>query len=218
MIRAMAASPTILRETSRWLVLDKPAGWHSVRGLTAAAADGSGVVEAWLAARRPESASLPEAGLVHRLDRDTSGCLVAARTLEAYAELRERVGQGIGVRKGYLARCRTGLLDEGAATRFFSGRHKGSAKVSVREAGDSAEAGRFRWRVLRREPAGDLVEVELLGPGRRHQIRAGLAALGHALLGDTVYGGPPADGLRLHAAWVELDGERVEAPSPDWGR
>lgn len=211
--------PTILHESDAWLVLCKPAGWHSVRGATAPDPSGGGVVETWLASTRPDCAALPESGLVHRLDRDTSGCLVAATTRHSHLLLGRRFRDGVGVRKWYLARVRPGLPDEGAATLFFRSRHKGSSKVTVSERGDAKVAGRFRWRVQARdEVRGDLVELELIGPGRRHELRAGCAHLGHPLVGDALYGGAPADGLALHAWRVEIDATPVEAPVPPWVR
>ena len=209
------AVAVVLAETADWLVLAKPAGWHTVRGKTDAADGGGGVVETWLATSRPELASLPESGLVHRLDRDTSGCLVVAKDPAAYERLRAAFAAATGLRKIYLCRAKPGLPSDDRATLFFASRHKGSAKVTVRESGEPREAGRLRWRVLDRAAGGDLVEVELIGPGRRHQIRAGLAYLGHPLVGDELYGGGAGTPL-LHAWKVEVDGTEVEAPKPAW--
>lgn len=213
----MSDGPRILHEGGDWLVVDKPAGWHSVRGATRADADGSGVVETWLAHGRPELADLPESGLVHRLDRDTSGCLVVARTRASYETLRRRFRAGSGVRKIYLARVRPGMTREGATTLYFTSRYKGSARVTVATSGDARHEGRFRWRVVAHDSVrGDLVELELIGPGRRHELRAGCADLGHPLVGDRLYGGAPAPRVELHAWRVEIDGVVVEAPAPAW--
>lgn len=207
--------PAILAEHAGWLVVAKPAGWHTVRGKTESDDAGGGVVESWLATARPDLASLPESGLVHRLDRDTSGCLVVAKDPAAYERLRAAFAAATGLRKIYLCRAKPGLPSDDRATLFFASRHKGSAKVTVRESGAAREAGRLRWRVLDRAAGGDLVEVELIGPGRRHQIRAGLAYLGHPLVGDELYGGGAGTPL-LHAWKVEVDGTEVEAPKPAW--
>jgi 23S rRNA-/tRNA-specific pseudouridylate synthase len=212
--------PGIICETPSWLVVAKPAGWHTVRGKTEAAEaaeQGGGVLESWLAAERPELAELPESGLVHRLDRDTSGCVVVAKDRETHAELGRRFREGLGVRKFYLARCRTGLREEHAVTLFFTSRHKGSIKITVKEMGEVRDAGRFRWRVLERDRVlGDLVELELIGPGKRHELRGGCAFLGAPLVGDALYGGPPAPTLCLHASAVEIDGAEAHAPTPAW--
>jgi 23S rRNA pseudouridine1911/1915/1917 synthase len=216
---ATADTPVVLHETSDWLVVAKPAGWHSVRGTTTAGARGAGVLEAWLAHARPELAALPESGLVHRLDLDTSGCVVVARTREAHADLVRRFRRSERVRKTYLARVRTGIAPEGDATLYYSSRHKRSLRMTVANHGDARTAGSMRWRVLARDAArGDLLEIELVGPGKRHQLRAGCAHLGHPLFGDARYGGEGAGPAQLHAWRVEIDATTVEAPAPAWSR
>jgi 23S rRNA pseudouridine1911/1915/1917 synthase len=214
------ATPSVIAERPGWLVISKPAGWHSVgQGRDAAAAGEAEAptVEGWLRAARPDHADLPEAGIVHRLDLGTSGCLVAARTAADHERLRAAVGSAGGARKTYLALVHGGIAEQGSFRLYFSSRHKGSRKVTVRREGEAPECGRCRWTVLRRDACDghDLVEVELVGRGRRHQIRAGLAWLGHPLAGDSLYGGSGDREMpALHAWRVEIDGERVECP-PD---
>lgn len=203
-----------MAEVAAWLVLDKPAGWHTVVGATAADESGGGVVESWIRRARPELASLGECGLVHRLDRDTSGCLLVAKDEATRLSMRSRFAAANGIRKVYLARCRGGIDDAGERTLHYWSRRAGSPKVTVRPTGEARHAGRFRWRLLERGDDSDLVEIELLGPGRRHQIRAGLAHLGHPLLGDGLYGGPSEERLALHAFRLEFDGVVVVAPAP----
>lgn len=215
------SSISILREEDSWLAVAKPAGIHSVaqRGSDAPS------VEAWLRAERPDFAPLPECGLVHRLDRETSGCLLVAKDADTRERLRDAFsGRGGEVRKTYLARVEGRLPERvlaGSFTLSFSSRHKGSAKVTVHTRGEPDTIGRCRWRVRsvtsEDGAATTLLEVELLGPGRRHQIRAGLAFEGHPLVGDTLYGAREAPhGPRLHAWRLEVDGTTVECPPPAW--
>lgn len=209
------SAPQVLATFADWMVVNKPAGWHSVQQ---EGSEGPSV-EAWLRANEPRAAALEEAGLCHRLDLWTSGCLAVALTPEAHERLRQAFSQaGSGVRKIYLALAGKGLSNDGRFRLHFESRYKRSAKVSVDESGSAWSAGRCIWHVQRRGPGGhDLVQVELIGPGRRHQIRAGLAHLGHPLAGDTLYGGAPLatlSGPALHAWKLTVDGVEVESALP----
>ena len=209
------SAPQVLATFTDWMVVNKPAGWHSVQQ---EGSEGSSM-EAWLRASDARAAALEEAGLCHRLDLWTSGCMAVARTSEAHERLRHAFSQaGSGVRKIYLALARAGIASDGRFRLHFESRYKRSAKVSVSEAGSAWSAGRCVWRVQRRGPGShDLVQVELIGPGRRHQIRAGLAHLGHPLAGDALYGGEPLEALQgpaLHAWKLSLEGHDVLAPPP----
>lgn len=212
-----AAAISILREEPSWLVLAKPAGMHTVEQN---GNEGAPSVESWLRAARPELAGLDECGLVHRLDFDTSGCLIVAKAEGTRERLRDAFsGRGGDIRKIYLARVEGRFADRvmaGAFTLSFTSRHKGSSKVSVHTRGEPETIGRCRWRVLSVLDETTLVEVELLGPGRRHQIRAGFAYEGHPLVGDALYGSRAEGPIRLHAARVEVDGVTVECPPPGW--
>ncbi len=207
------AEPAVLHETDEWLVVNKPAGWHCV----SRDGDASESVQAWRARRDPSANELPESGLCHRLDQGTSGCLLIAKTLAAHERLRTAMGGADGsIHKTYLAVMKGGIDAEGSFRLHFEGRYKRSSKVTVSRAGSWETGGRCRWKVLRRIAARgvDVVEVELVGPGRRHQIRAGFAHLGHPLEGDTLYGAPGPARSSLHAWKLVVDGVTVVAPPP----
>lgn len=209
--------PRILLETDEIIVLDKPSGWHTVRGKGDDRGERS--VEAWLIERDPELEHMPEAGLVHRLDRGTSGCLMVAKTLEASGFLQEelRIREG-RIQKRYVAVVTGRPPRRGEFALHFTSRYRGSKKVKVSEDGDHTVRGRCRWwrrDDLRPGHGWRVVEVELIGPGRRHQIRAGLAHLGMPIVGDTLYGGPTAERIMLHASSVTIEGRRIEAPLPE---
>lgn len=217
--------PGVVAETDDWVVLAKPAGWHTVAGTGSSGPS----VEAWL--RGPAgfawSRDLEEGGLVHRLDFDTSGCLVVAKRAVVQDDLRAAFRSTGRVRKWYLALVSTarGVIDgQGHFELSFTSRHRGSRKITVRPTGDPRTLGRCTWTVRRRgasvDPPGDLLDIELVGPGRRHQVRGGLAFLGHPLLGDVLYGGPARPGgdagAALHARAVEIDGTVITCPAPPW--
>jgi len=228
-----AAAPAVLHRHERWICVDKPEGWHSV---DARESDGSPTVQSWLREHEPACAALEECGLAHRLDQWTGGCLLAATDDDARATLRSAFGGGNThvLRKWYTALVSPGLREQGEWSMHFSGRYARSAKVTTSRDGDARSRGTCRWRIIgvvsssTSAPHGqaqemDLLEVELVGPGRRHQIRAGFASLGYPLAGDSLYGGPPlASGAHnrpaLHATRLEVDGTSIAAPRPAWAR
>jgi 23S rRNA pseudouridine1911/1915/1917 synthase len=152
-------------------------------------------------------------GIVHRLDKDTSGLLVVARSDEAHAALQAQV-QRREVERVYLALARgrlssrTGTIDApiGRATRQ---RHR------MAVSGAASREARTHFAVLELLPAETYLEARL-ETGRTHQIRAHFAAIGHPLVGDPTYGGERKYGLErqfLHAhrlAFVHpASGERL---------
>jgi 23S rRNA pseudouridine1911/1915/1917 synthase len=227
---------TIVYEDTDLLVVDKPAGLtvHPAAGLPAGQAGvPQGTLAAALLAYRPELAGVggPERpGIVHRLDRDTSGLLVVAKNEAARAAL-ARQWKEQQVEKGYLALVHgrleppQGVID---APIGRDTRHR--QRMAVVEGG---RAARTAYRVRRYLPvrqAGlpetprgrdvySLVEVTP-STGRTHQIRVHFAALGHPLVGDRVYGRPSAVLGRqfLHAHRLAfrhpVDGRPLEFESP----
>jgi 23S rRNA pseudouridine1911/1915/1917 synthase len=227
----------VLYEDADLVVLDKAAGMvvHPARG-----SPRSTVVNAllWRFALGAADAEgdLPRLGLVHRLDKDTSGCLVVARTEAALASLQAQ-WRSRTVEKVYLALCHGALAPAGRLDTPY-GRHPRDRTRFTGKLRSAVRRAVTEWRTL--ESFGrdaSLVEVRL-HTGRTHQIRVHLAEAGHPLLGDAVYGGTrrearlPADApLRraaeavgrqaLHAARLAFDqprtGERLvlEAPLPD---
>jgi 23S rRNA pseudouridine1911/1915/1917 synthase len=220
----------VLHEDEDLVVLDKAAGMvvHPARG-----APHSTVVNALLH-RLGAGGPLPRLGLVHRLDRDTSGCLVVARTEAALAALQAQWKRRT-VDKVYLALCHGALAPTGRLDTPYGRHPRDRTRFTGR-----LQAGRravTEWRVV--EPFGPgatLAEVTL-HTGRTHQIRVHLSEAGHPLLADATYGGTrrearlaPEDPVRraaeaigrqaLHAARLAFDHPRtgrrleIEAPLP----
>jgi 23S rRNA pseudouridine1911/1915/1917 synthase len=191
-------SPNLVFENDDWLVLNKPPLWHSVWAAKNAEAPS---IEAWIKDQRPSLSELPEAGLVHRLDWGTSGCLVIAKNRRSY-ERGRKAFQAAAIQKIYWA-----LVESSPTVNhfdfYFSSRYRGSSKVTVSSKGKEAERGRCSWNALPQKAASSFVclEIKLEGPGKRHQIRAGLAALGRPIIGDQIYGSTEtwSEGFALHA-------------------
>jgi 23S rRNA pseudouridine1911/1915/1917 synthase len=161
--------------------------------------------------------------LVHRLDRETSGVTVLARTPAAAAALAEAFRTGTP-EKTYLALCaRAPAPPDG---RVDAPLGKDPARAGLRRVDRGGDAAATRYRTLRQGPLAALVEARP-ETGRTHQIRVHLAHLGAPLLGDPRYGGPRRVGeiavprVMLHARRLEIDhpstGARLvlEAPVPD---
>ena len=221
----------VLHEDADLVVLDKAAGMvvHPARG-----SPHSTVVNALLHRLGLPGGDLPRLGLVHRLDKDTSGCLVVARTDAALRNLQAQ-WKGRTVEKVYLALCHGALAESGRLDTPY-GRHP---RDRTRFTGRSRSATRralTEWRVIERfGGAATLAEVTL-HTGRTHQIRVHLAEAGHPLLGDAVYGGARREAREpggvaaraaaaigrqaLHAARLAFDDPRTgkrlsfEAPLP----
>ena len=124
-------------------------------------------------------------GVVHRLDKDTSGVMVVALDDSAYYHLVEQFRERAIIRR-YQAIVYGGLKGESGEIDLEIGRSAGNRKkMSTRT--QSGKEAVTRWRVLERFPEATLVEAKL-GTGRTHQIRVHFSAIGHPLLGDALYG------------------------------
>lgn len=200
-----------------WLAVDKPAGIpvHPLRE-----GEGGTVLNA-LVARVPSIQGVGEGGLrsgvVHRLDVGTSGALLFATAPEAWQRLRDAF-RAHRVAKRYRALVHGRLEVEGALELPLAVTRHRPARVSVVPSGSGARITRMRWRALQALAGATLVEVEL-ETGFLHQIRVGLAHLGHPVLGDRDYGGDSgasaaASRPLLHAARLALDEVEVECPDP----
>lgn len=205
--------PLELLYEDRYLVaIDKPGHVpsHALR------AGETGTVASALLARYPEMLGIGyrelEAGLLHRLDNETSGILLAARDAQTFALLRAAHEQGL-IEKRYLALV-SGHPQPQIARGYLRADRR---KVRVR-ATSFPDAKLVQTEILSSEPHGEhaLVCVRLQRAAR-HQVRAHLAQLGHPIAGDGLYGGAPLPGLTrhfLHASALRFDhphdGTRLE--------
>ena len=196
---------SIVHEDERLIAVAKPAGMAMAAGGGVDAAD---TLQAAVAGHIGSKAFI-----VHRLDRETSGVVVFAKTAEAHRELSGQFEQR-QVAKQYLAVV-AGHVDAASGEITHPLREFGSGRVGVDPNGREAIT---RWELRERLADGDLLEVSPV-TGRRHQIRVHCYAIGHPILGDTRYGEPRPIGdaprLMLHAGELTLaNGLRLAVELP----
>jgi 23S rRNA pseudouridine1911/1915/1917 synthase len=171
---------SLVYEDSDILVIDKSAGLVVHPG----AGNPSGTLVNALLFHDPGLAGLPRAGVVHRLDKDTTGLMVVARSLPAHKALVEQL-QARTVAREYQAVVR-GVLTAGGTIEAPIGRHPvDRTRMAVREDGRAAIT---HYRVIERYRHHSLLRVKL-ETGRTHQIRVHMAQVRHAIVGDPVYAG-----------------------------
>ncbi|MEK7946596.1 RluA family pseudouridine synthase [Pigmentiphaga sp. YJ18] len=212
----------VVADSADWIVVDKPVGLVVHPG----AGNWHGTLLNGLLHRYPELAQVPRAGIVHRLDKDTSGLMVVARTITAQTSLVRQL-QARTVGRRYLALVSGHVRRGGTVDRPIGRDPRVPVRMSV-ERPIAAKPAITHFEPLRlgRSPGGmPVTEVECrLETGRTHQIRVHMASIGHPLLADTLYGGKavePAARQMLHAARLQFDDpvlglSRVfRAPVPD---
>jgi 23S rRNA pseudouridine1911/1915/1917 synthase len=214
-VETVGGVPIVFRDDSL-LVVDKPADLvvHPAPGHR-----GATLVDALAEIAGGGEAERP--GVVHRLDRDTSGLMIVARTEEAHRDLAAQIkGREVGrtytaLVEGRLA-SRTGTIDAPVGRD-----HRAPEKMTV--GGRAPRDARTHFEVLETLPADSLVEARL-DTGRTHQIRTHFAAIGHPVAGDPRYGHTGRHGLErqfLHSSRLRFrhpgTGEELsfESPLPD---
>jgi 23S rRNA pseudouridine1911/1915/1917 synthase len=169
----------IVYEDEAILVLNKPAGLVVHPG----SGNWTGTLLNALLHHAPQLRQVPRAGIVHRLDKDTSGLMVVAKSIEAQTDLVRQL-QARSVSRIYLAVVEGDAAEAGSVDAPIGRHPRERTKMAVVERGKPAVT---HFRVLERLPHHTLVECKL-ETGRTHQIRVHMQSIGHPLVGDPVYG------------------------------
>ncbi len=213
----------VVHEDDSVLVIKKPAGLVVHPG----SGNWTGTLMNALLHHAPQLTDVPRAGIVHRLDKDTSGLLVVAKTLVAQTELVRQL-QARTVKRDYLALVHGFVRSDGEVDAPVGRDPRNRLRMSITDIG-TGKIARTHYRVRERLAAATLLDCSL-DTGRTHQIRVHLQSIGHPLVGDPVYragrpglsAGPLGEFTRqaLHAAhlqFVHPDGGSLvsfDAPLP----
>ncbi|MGB8599196.1 MAG: 23S rRNA pseudouridine(1911/1915/1917) synthase RluD [Burkholderiales bacterium] len=219
----------ILHEDDAIMVINKPAGLVTHPG----SGNWSGTLLNALLHHAPQVANVPRAGIVHRLDKNTTGLLVVAKTLQAQTDLVRQL-QARSVKREYLAIVEAFVISDGTVEAPIGRNPTQRIKMAVVGSGKQAVT---HYKIIERLPHHTLLQCSL-ETGRTHQIRVHMQQIGHSLAGDATYSGKQRiykvktedeqikTALQkfarqaLHATRLELvhpqSGERVkwEAPMP----
>ena len=217
-VRAVEIPLDVIFEDRSMLAVNKPAGMvvhpgagtredtlvHALLAHCAGGLSGIGGVE------RP--------GIVHRLDRGTSGVIVVAKTDEAHRELARQFAERT-VQKEYAALVSgvPGLLS-GSIRKAIGRNPRHRHKMAVVEEGRGGRAAWTDWQVAERYGTAAALVTCALHTGRTHQIRVHLASLGHPILGDSVYGWRPDPRALARPGRVMLHAARVRLTHPRTGK
>lgn len=170
----------VLYEDADVFVINKPAGLVVHPG----AGNPTGTLVNALLFRDPSLATLPRAGIVHRLDKDTSGVMVVARTLPAHTALVEQLSSR-EVHRQYLAIVVGSMVSGGTVNAPIDRHSRDRIRMSVREEGRDAVT---HYRLRERFRAHTALECRL-ETGRTHQIRVHMTHIKYPIIGDPLYGG-----------------------------
>jgi 23S rRNA pseudouridine1911/1915/1917 synthase len=201
--RPEALALQIVYEDAAIAVIDKPAGLVVHPG----SGNWAGTLANALLHHAPQVNEVPRAGIVHRLDKDTSGLMVVAKTLVAQTSLVRQL-QARTVRRDYVAVVHGAVARDGSVDAPVGRDPRARTRMAVVAHGKPA---RTHYRVIERLGAFTLLECSL-DTGRTHQIRVHMARIGHPIAGDPVYrsgkgGSLPAPGMKrqaLHARHLKI--------------
>lgn len=201
----------VIYEDADCVVIIKPTG---VLSHSKGAFNPEGTVDSWLR-QRIVDISGERAGIVHRLDRATSGVMICAKTAEAASWLQKQFAQR-KVKKTYVAVVQGSLTSEHAMIDMPIERNPKQPQTF--RVGSNGKPAQTEYKVLKYNDKYSLLELKPT-TGRTHQLRVHLSQLGHPIVGDSLYEGAPAKRLYLHAKSLEItlpnhERRTFEAPVP----
>ncbi len=203
--RPEAIALQVVYEDATLIVIDKPAGLVVHPG----SGNWAGTMLNALLAHAPQLATVPRAGIVHRLDKDTSGLLVVAKTLTAQTDLVRQL-QARSVKREYRAVVHGTVARNGKIEGAIGRDPRNRTRMAVTAAGKPAVT---HYTVLEKLPRASVLACRL-ETGRTHQIRVHLQKLGHPIWGDPVYGprnAPALPAIKRQA----LHAEKLALTHPD---